>query len=52
VRKRIDALLEVYRQRLSQFFPGDTQEEKVAKCRLLFPSSVRKIDRGWWPLRK
>ena len=38
VRKRIDALLEVYRERLSQFFPGDTQEEKVAKCRLLFPS--------------
>jgi len=38
VRKRIDALLEAYRERLSQFFPGDTPEEKVAKCRLLFPS--------------
>lgn len=38
VRRRIDALLEAYRERLSQFVSGDTQEEKVAKCRLLFPS--------------
>jgi TetR/AcrR family transcriptional regulator, transcriptional repressor for nem operon len=38
VRKRIDALLEAYRERLSPFMPGQTREEKRAKCRLLFPS--------------
>jgi TetR/AcrR family transcriptional regulator, transcriptional repressor for nem operon len=38
VRKRIEALLEAYRERLSPFIPGQTQEEKLAKCRLLFPS--------------
>jgi TetR/AcrR family transcriptional regulator, transcriptional repressor for nem operon len=38
VRQRIEALLEAYRQRLSPFMPGRTQEEKMAKCRLLFPS--------------
>ena len=38
VRRRIDALLEAYRERLSQFVSGDTQEERVASCRLLFPS--------------
>src|SRR5215469_8697157 len=38
VRKRIDALLEAYRERLSPFFPGQTQEERLAKVRLLFPS--------------
>lgn len=38
VRKRIEALQERYRERLSPFFPGGTREEKVAKCELLFPS--------------
>jgi TetR/AcrR family transcriptional regulator, transcriptional repressor for nem operon len=38
VRKRIEALLEAYRERLSPFVPGQTREERLAKCRLLFPS--------------
>jgi TetR/AcrR family transcriptional repressor of nem operon len=38
VRRRIEALLEAYRERLSTFMPGRTQEEKVARCRLLIPS--------------
>ena len=38
VRQRIETLLEAYRERLSPFMPGQTQEEKLAKCRLLFPS--------------
>lgn len=38
VRQRIEALLEAYRERLSPFMPGQTEEERKAKCRLLFPS--------------
>lgn len=38
VRKRIEVLLEAYRERLSPFMPGQTREEKLAKVRLLFPS--------------
>ncbi|MBV9670030.1 MAG: TetR/AcrR family transcriptional regulator [Acidobacteriales bacterium] len=38
VRRRIEALLEAYRERLLPFIPGHTREEKLAKCRLLFPS--------------
>ena len=38
VRKRIEALLEAYRERLTPFFPGQTQSEKLAKVRLLFSS--------------
>lgn len=38
VRQRIEKLLDAYRERLSPFMPGQTQEEKLAKCRLLFPS--------------
>jgi TetR/AcrR family transcriptional repressor of nem operon len=38
VRKRIEVLLEAYRERLAPFFPGHTREEKMAKTRLLFPS--------------
>ena len=38
VRKRIEASLEAYRERLLPFLPGQTREEKLAKCRLLFPS--------------
>ena len=38
VRQRIEVLLDAYRERLSPFMPGQTREEKVAKCRLLFSS--------------
>lgn len=38
VRKRIEALLERYRERLAPFVPGQTHEERLAKVRLLFPS--------------
>ena len=37
-RKRIEALLEGYRERLLPFSPGQTREEKLAKIRLLFSS--------------
>jgi TetR/AcrR family transcriptional regulator, transcriptional repressor for nem operon len=38
VRRRIDALLEAYRERFLPFMPGQTLEEKQRKIRLLFPS--------------
>ena len=38
VRKRIEVLLEAYRERLLPFMPGQSREEKMAKLRLLFPS--------------
>jgi TetR/AcrR family transcriptional regulator, transcriptional repressor for nem operon len=38
VRKRIESLLEEYRERLLPFVPGRTREEKLAKIRLLFSS--------------
>jgi TetR/AcrR family transcriptional regulator, transcriptional repressor for nem operon len=38
VRRRIEVLLEAYRERLLPFVPGQTQEVKLAKTRLLFPS--------------
>jgi TetR/AcrR family transcriptional repressor of nem operon len=38
VRKRIEASLNAYRERLLPFVPGQTREEKLAKCRLLFSS--------------
>jgi TetR/AcrR family transcriptional repressor of nem operon len=38
VRRRIEALLEAYRERLLPFVPGRTREDKQAKIRLLFPS--------------
>jgi TetR/AcrR family transcriptional regulator, transcriptional repressor for nem operon len=38
VRKRIEALLAAYRERLAPFFPGRTREDKLAKTRLLIPS--------------
>jgi TetR/AcrR family transcriptional repressor of nem operon len=37
VRRRIETLLDAYRERLLPFIPGRTKEEKLAKCRLLFP---------------
>jgi TetR/AcrR family transcriptional regulator, transcriptional repressor for nem operon len=38
VRRRIEALLEAYRERFVPFVPGKTREEKQAKIRMLFPS--------------
>jgi TetR/AcrR family transcriptional regulator, transcriptional repressor for nem operon len=38
VRRRIEALLEAYRERLLPFMPGQTREEKLAKIKLLFSS--------------
>ena len=38
VRKRIEASLEAYRERLLPFVPGQTREEKLAKIQLLFAS--------------
>ncbi len=38
VRKRIEAALDAYRERLLPFVPGRTREERLAKCRLLFSS--------------
>ncbi len=38
VRRKIEVLLETYRERFLPFVPGRTREEKQAKIRLLFPS--------------
>ncbi len=38
VRRRIEASLEAYRERLLPFMPGQTRDERLAKFRLLFPS--------------
>lgn len=38
VRRRIEASLEGYRERLLPYIPGQTREAKVAKFKLLFPS--------------
>jgi TetR/AcrR family transcriptional repressor of nem operon len=38
VRKRIEASLKTYRERLLPFIPGQTREEKLAKFIVLFPS--------------
>ena len=38
VRKRIEASLETYRERLLPFVPGRTRDEKLAKFAVLFPS--------------
>lgn len=38
VRKRIEPLLDAYRQRLVPFITGQTREEKLAKLRILFAS--------------
>ena len=38
VRKRIEASREAYREQLLPFVPGQTQEEKLTKFELLFPS--------------
>ncbi len=38
VRKRIEASLDAYRERLLPFVPGKSREERLAQCRLLFSS--------------
>ena len=38
VRRRIESLLEAYRERFLPFMPGQTREGKQRKIRLLFPS--------------
>ncbi len=38
VRRRIETLLQTYRERFLPFMPGQTREEKLAKIGLLFPS--------------
>jgi len=38
VRRRIEELLQAYRERLLPFMPGQTREEKLTKIRLLFSS--------------
>jgi TetR/AcrR family transcriptional repressor of nem operon len=38
VRRRIEVLLEAYRERFLPFMPGQTREDKQRKIRLLFPS--------------
>jgi TetR/AcrR family transcriptional repressor of nem operon len=38
VRKRVEASLEAYRERLFPFVPGQTREEKLVKFQLLFAS--------------
>lgn len=38
VRRRIEVLLEAYRERFLPFVPGHSREEKMTKIRLLFPS--------------
>ena len=40
VRKRIEAAQDAYRERLLPFVPGQTREERLANCRLLFSSMV------------
>lgn len=38
VRRKVEASLDAYRERLLPFVPGGSREERLAKCRLLFSS--------------
>ena len=38
VRRRIEMLQDAYRERLLVFVPGETREERLEKCRVLFSS--------------
>jgi TetR/AcrR family transcriptional repressor of nem operon len=38
VRRRIEAYFDAYRERLLPYVPGQTRDEKLKKCRLLFSS--------------
>ena len=46
VRKRIEALLDAYREQLLPFVPGQTREEKLAKCFVLFASMAGALTRA------
>jgi len=46
VRRRIEALLDAYRERLLPFVPGKTREEKLSKCVLLFASMAGVLTRA------
>ena len=46
MRKRIEASLEAYRERLLPFVPGQTREEKLAKFQLLFSEYGGGVDDG------
>ena len=46
VRKRIEALLDAYRERLLPFVPGQRREEKLTKFQLLFPSMAGVLTRA------
>ena len=46
VRKRIEALLDAYRERLLPFVPGQTREEKAAKFTVLFASMAGVLTRA------
>jgi TetR/AcrR family transcriptional repressor of nem operon len=46
VRKRIEASLDAYRERLLPFVPGQTREEKLAKSMLVFSSMAGVLTRA------
>ena len=46
VRKRIEALLDAYRERLLPFVPGHTREEKITKFTVLFASMAGVLTRA------
>ena len=46
VRKRIEALLDAYRERLLPYVPGQTREEKLANCLVLFGSMAGVLTRA------
>lgn len=46
VRKRIEALLDAYREKLLPFVPGRTREEKLASCLVLFGSMAGVLTRA------
>ncbi len=46
VRRRIEASLEAYQERLVPFVPGATREEKLVKIRLLVPSMAGVLTRA------
>ena len=46
VRKRIEAYMDAYRERLLPFVPGQTREERQAKFSVLFPSMAGVLTRA------
>lgn len=45
-RKKIEVLLDAYRERLLPFVPGRTREERLAKFNVLFPSMAGVLTRA------